>query len=643
MKHILLYIFILFYFVSVGQKVEIITNDDLDEIVHFEKRNAANKITFKANPNTTNYDLKYHRLEWAVDPTIAEINGKVTSYFTAKDDLNQITFDLASNMSVSKVSQRGVDLNFTHNSNEELVIDLSSTQNIGVLDSLTITYGGNPVSSGFGSFEINTHGSSNTPVLWTLSEPYGAKGWWPCKQDLIDKIDSIDVYITHPSQYKAASNGVLKSEIVSGNDKITHWKHKFPIPAYLIAIAVTNYTVYTDHVDNGNFDVVNYVYPENLNTAQVGTSITPDIMDLFGELFEPYPYASEKYGHAEFGWGGGMEHTTMTFMGGWNRSLIAHELAHQWFGNKITCSSWEDIWLNEGFATYLDGLVYENFDGENNFKSWRLNQINNIVSQSDGSTFVNDTTSVSRIFSGRLSYRKGSMILHMLRYKLGDDPFFQGIKNYLSDPVLAFSYAATKDLKNHLETVSGEDLTEFFNDWFYGEGYPSYDVSWHQNPTNKIIRFTVNQTQSHSSVSFFEMPLPIRVNGSGGESEIVRLEVTDNGQVFDTPINFDITSIEIDPEFQLISKNNNAVLGVDDLTLHNEITIYPNPVKSILTINNNSPAHLKRITFYDVLGKIVLQKENPQSKVSIDDLNIGLYLLKIDTDKGAVHKTILKK
>ena len=468
MKHILLYIFFLFYFVSVGQKVEIITNDDLDEIVLFEKRNAANKITFKANPNTTNYDLKYHRLEWAVDPTIAEINGKVTSYFTAKDDLNQITFDLASNMSVSKVSQRGVDLNFTHNSNEELVIDLSSTQNIGVLDSLTITYGGNPVSSGFGSFEINTHGSSNTPVLWTLSEPYGAKGWWPCKQDLIDKIDSIDIYITHPSQYKAASNGVLKSEIVSGNDKITHWKHKFPIPAYLIAIAVTNYTVYTDHVDNGNFDVVNYVYPENLNTAQVETSITPDIMDLFGELFEPYPYASEKYGHAEFGWSGGMEHTTMTFMGGWNRDLIAHELAHQWFGNKITCSSWGDIWLNEGFATYLTGLVLENFFGESTFRSWRSTKVNSITSEPGGSTFVSDTTSVNKIFDGRLSYSKGAMILHMLRYKLGDTDFFQAIKNYLADPDLAFSYAVTKDLQNHLETVSGEDLTEFFNDWFYG-------------------------------------------------------------------------------------------------------------------------------------------------------------------------------
>ena len=643
MKHFLLYIFILFYSLSFGQKVENIIEDNLDEIVNFEKRNAANKIAFKANSNTTNYDLKYHRLEWSVDPATPEINGKVTSYFTALENLNQITFDLASNMSVSKVTQRGSDLNFTQNSNEELVIDLSSTQNTGVLDSLTVIYGGNPVSSGFGSFEISRHGPSNTPVLWTLSEPYGAKGWWPCKQDLIDKIDSIDVYVTHPAQYKAASNGVLKSETISGNNKITHWKHKFPIPAYLIAIAVTNYEVYNDHVDIGNFDVVNYVYPESLNSAQVGTAITPRIMDLFGELFEPYPYASEKYGHAEFGWGGGMEHTTMTFMGGWNRGLIAHELAHQWFGNKITCGSWGDIWLNEGFATYLDGLVYEDFDGENNFKSWRLSQVNNIVSQTGGSTYVSDTTSVNRIFDGRLSYRKGAMILHMLRYKLGDDQFFQAIKNYLADPDLAFSYAKNQDLQDHLEAVSGESLTEFFNDWYYGEGYPSYDVSWHQNSSNQIIRFTVNQTQSHSSVSFFEMPLPVRVNGSGGESEIVRLEVTENGQTFDTLISFDIVSIEIDPEIQLISKNNNSVLGVDEITLHNEIIIYPNPVKNILTIKNDSPAQLKRITFYDVLGKIVLQKENPNSKVSIEDLNFGLYLLKIDTDKGAVHKTVLKK
>ena len=220
-----------------------------------------------------------------------------------------------------------------------------------------------------------------------------------------------------------------------------------------------------------------------------------------------YPYSKEKYGHAEFGWGGGMEHTTMTFMGGWNRGLIAHELAHQWFGNKVTCGSWEDIWLNEGFATYLAALVIENFDGETSFKAWRSSSINYITSQSSGSTFVTDTTSVNRIFDGRLSYNKGAMILHMLRYKLGDDPFFQGIKNYLADPKIAYGYARTIDLQRHLEAVSSIDLTEFLNDWFLGEGYPTYQVTWYQNPTNKEVQFTVNQNQSHSSVSFFEMPL----------------------------------------------------------------------------------------------------------------------------------------
>ncbi len=138
-----------------------------------------------------------------------------------------------------------------------------------------------------------------------------------------------------------------------------------------------------------------------------------------------------------------MEHTTVSFMGSFSRGLIAHELAHQWFGDKITCGSWKDIWLNEGFATFLTGLVSENLDGPEGHLDWKTSKINSITSQPDGSVYLSDadTTSVSRIFSSRLTYNKGSMVLHMLRKKLGDEVFFQGVKNYLSHPDLAYAYA----------------------------------------------------------------------------------------------------------------------------------------------------------------------------------------------------------
>jgi len=642
MRYLLCNVLLLFSVSICAQQSGEIDLDYLKEISSSEGKSSANKVAFKANPNTVNYDISYHRLYWEVDPTKAQINGEVTTYYTALNNMNQIVFDLADNMQVSGIMQRGKSLSYNQN-NEELVIDLPITQNKGKLDSLTISYGGNPVSSGFGSFEINTHGSSNTPVLWTLSEPYGAKGWWPCKQDLTDKIDSIDVMIKHPIQYKAASNGLLISEKASGLSTVTHWRHKYPIPAYLIAIAVTNYSVYKENAPELPFDIVNYVYPEGLNTTKRSTAITPDIMVLFNNLFEMYPFSNEKYGHAQFGWGGGMEHTTMTFMGSWSRGLIAHELAHQWFGNKITCGSWEDIWLNEGFATYLDGLVYENFDGQDVFSQWRRSVVNSVTSSPSGSTFVTDTTSVSRIFSSRLSYRKGAMILHMLRYKIGDDHFFQGVKNYLADPTLAYSYAKTEDLQRHLEATSLVDLNEFFADWFYGEGYPEYDLVWSQSDSDQIIHLQVSQDQSHPSVSFFEMPLPVTVTGPSGESEKLRLEVSEDEQLFSIQLNFKVVSVQIDPETQLISKNNRAVLGLDTESLQNIISVYPNPASDVLNLSTNGIIYIKKITIYNVLGEKMLEIADPTNQISLNQLNFGVHLIVIDTDQGSLHKTILKK
>ncbi|WP_323026815.1 M1 family aminopeptidase [Gelidibacter japonicus] len=620
----------------------------ISDISVAEAQSALHRMQFRPNANTGNYDVKYHRLELEVDPSVAFISGDVTTYFEAKSNLDQVVFDLAANMTVSQVLQRGNPLVFTQNSNDEVVIALSEEQNLGVLDSLTISYSGNPVSSGFGSFEVNTH--AGKPVLWTLSEPYGAKGWWPCKQDLIDKIDSIDVYITTPltnpdgDTYVAVSNGLEQSQIINTGSKTTHFKHNYPIPAYLVAMAVTNYTVYSDTVSNNGrpFEIVNYVYPENLATVQAQTPVTVDVMNLYSTLFGEYPYADEKYGHAQFGWSGGMEHTTVSFMGSFGRNLIAHELGHHWFGNKVTCGSWKDIWLNEGFATYMSGLVVENLDGDASFKNWKQQMLNSITSAPDGAVFLKDTDtlSVNRIFNQRLSYNKGAMLLHMLRKKLGDAHFFQGLKNYLNHPDHAFGYARSEDFMAIMEQTSSVDLSGFFDDWLYGEGYPSFNLEWSQaTPTE--IRLTLEQLQSHASVSFFEVDLPVRLVGTEGEILDLILDHTINGEIFIKTVNFQVADVLINPEYDIISKNNKTVLSTDKSFLNMDIVFYPNPVSERLTIKKPDVLSIDEVRIYNALGQLMSTSVG-HSTIDVTMLSSGLFFVELRTNMGRINKSLLK-
>lgn len=620
----------------------------ISDISVAEAQSALHRMQFRPNANTGNYDVKYHRLELEVDPSVAFISGDVTTYFEAKSNLDQVVFDLAANMTVSQVLQRGNPLVFTQNSNDEVVIALSEEQNLGVLDSLTISYSGNPVSSGFGSFEVNTH--AGKPVLWTLSEPYGAKGWWPCKQDLIDKIDSIDVYITTPltnpdgDTYVAVSNGLEQSQIINTGSKTTHFKHNYPIPAYLVAMAVTNYTVYSDTVSNNGrpFEIVNYVYPENLATVQAQTPVTVDVMNLYSTLFGEYPYADEKYGHAQFGWSGGMEHTTVSFMGSFGRNLIAHELGHHWFGNKVTCGSWKDIWLNEGFATYMSGLVVENLDGDASFKNWKQQMLNSIASAPDGAVFLKDTDtlSVNRIFNQRLSYNKGAMLLHMLRKKLGDAHFFQGLKNYLNHPDHAFGYARSEDFMAIMEQTSSVDLSGFFDDWLYGEGYPSFNLEWSQaTPTE--IRLTLEQLQSHASVSFFEVDLPVRLVGTEGEILDLILDHTINGEIFIKTVNFQVADVLINPEYDIISKNNKTVLSTDKSFLNMDIVFYPNPVSERLTIKKPDVLSIDEVRIYNALGQLMSTSVG-HSTIDVTMLSSGLFFVELRTNMGRINKSLLK-
>ncbi len=628
----------LILFILFGLSINLYAQNPYSEDV-FNAIVKAEKDTYKGKTGPTtletvaDYDIKYYRCFWKVDPAIYYISGSVTSYFTPiSASLDSIVFNLSDSLQVDSVIYHQSNLAFNHNA-DLLSIPLPNT--INSLDSISIYYQGRPTSSGFGSFIQDVH-DSIVPIIWTLSEPYGASDWWPCKNGLTDKADSIDIIIQTPSVYRAASNGLLVQEITTGSDKIYHWKHRYPIATYLICLAVTNYAQYSHFVpfDNTNVEVLNYVYPEDSALAVTQTDRIVSVMQLFDTLFGIYPFKNEKYGHAQFNWGGGMEHQTMTFVSTFDHELIAHELAHHWFGDKLTCSSWEDIWLNEGFATYLSGLTYEHMFNGIYWKQFKKQRVEGICSQPDGSVKCTDTTSVNRIFSGRLSYAKGAMILHQLRWVIGDSAFFKALNNYLVDPNLAYNFTSTTQLKAHFEASSGQNLSWYFDDWYSGEGFPSYTLHWKQD--GDTLKLVVDQTQSHASVAYFELPIPILLKNSTHDT-LIRIANTFSGETYAIPVSFKVDSVFLNPNYDIIS-HNNIVAGVEEMAQKSPYHIYPNPTTGVLYINGNKL--IQNLAISDVY-KNVLMKNSQSNKIDISHLPSGTYFLSItENNRTFTHKIV---
>ena len=607
------------------------------DLIHAEMK-AANRhhllSTLETRETGANFDIHYERMEWSIDPAVNYIRGSVTTYVNALESLDHLAFDLANNMQIDSIIYHGQQITtYTQTDNQTLEIPLPSSIEAGTRDSIQIAYQGVPGGGGFGYWVQSAH--QETPIIWTLSEPYGALQWWPCKQDLNDKIDSMDILVTTPQPYRVASNGLLVEEkVLEDGSTRYHWQTHYPIAAYLVALGITNYAVYSDYVPvpgHKDIEVLNYVYPENLNTAMTQTSQVVPVMQLYNELFGLYPFAEEKYGHAQFGWGGGMEHQTMTFANSFSFLLVSHELAHQWFGDKVTCGSWQDIWLNEGFATYCEGLCYEHGLGNQDWQEWLKNKINIITSAGSGSVFVEDTSSVNRIFDARLTYYKGALLLHMLRWKLGDANFFRGIREYLSDPELSYQFARTAQLQSHLEAASGQDLTDFFQTWYYGQGFPSYHILWDQ--TGDSLKLTIAQSTSHPSVEFFALPVPILVEGPDRDTLLV-LPNDHSGQTFTVRLGFQATSLQVDPDHWLISAANTVTRETSARPAQNReetIKVFPNPASSYLYISKPQPT-TGTYTISDLSGRIIQQgtlSNDHLTAISVASLASGIYLLQV--------------
>lgn len=632
MRQIIFFLMFVFAWESQAQKKLFLPELHKQEMHSFSSLQSARRTSF-----ATNYDVLHAVLYLKVDPNIKYIDGNVLTVFKTQEKHDSIGLDLRDELTVDSVIYQGDKIQFKHQ-NHKLSIFFNIPIPENTIDSVRVFYQGRPAADE-NYFSRENHATG--PSIYTLSEPYGGMFWWPCKQGLEDKIDSLDVYVETDTAFKVGSNGLLQSEdLLNDSTVVFHWKHRYPIATYLVAFTVSKFEEFSFYakIKQGTDSVFiqNYIWPQSLDdTLDKVLEVSP-MMNLFDSLFGTYPFIDEKYGHAQFAVGGGMEHQTMSFMGDFNYDLIAHELAHQWFGDKVTCSGWESLWVNEGFATYLNALVYEYLKPEE-WKGHLLEKIRYVTSEEGGSVYPQDTLDVRSLFDQRLTYQKASLLIHMVRWNLGDSLFYLGVRNFLNNVDHAYAFGGTNDIKRHWESVSGKDLTEFFEDWFYGEGYPTYEISWGQNEDKLSVQ--IDQTTSHFSVDFFENPVPLLFQGETQDTLVV-FDVDEPGFFNEFTIPFKVEKVIFDPEVWLLAKSNVK------FQVKNGFAIYPNPAREEIQVSVGHSV-IQEIFVYDLHGNLLIHKGKDEIsnvsnfKLNIKSLATSIYFLECKTNNESFVAKVL--
>lgn len=581
----------------------------------------------------TNINATYYKLDLYITYEPNFLTGAVTINSTSRiNNLTNLFYDFSDNMTVDSILYNQDLLAFIHTQNK-IFITLNNSFSAGQNISLKIFYHGVPVPTGFGSFIFGSHGN-NEPSIWTLSEPYGCIDWYPCKNTPSDKVDSSDMWLRCSDQLTAVSNGLLRGIENNSDGTLTYkWHNSYPIANYLISLAISNYAQYNFYFKysvSDSMPVVNFIYPENLEALKPQLDKTDDMLELFSNTYGPYPFLNEKYGHAEFGRNAGMENQTISSMGAFNDDIIAHELTHQWFGDKITCRNWENIWLNEGFATYGQAIFHEAAEGKPGYNNFIKNTMAN-AKTAVGTIYVEDVNNINEIFSGNRSYAKGCTVLHMLRGVTGDSVFFRILRTYVADTSLAYKTAITDNFKNTAENVSGMDLNYFFDQWIYGENYPQYDVSWTTESINgNQYKASIKIQQNvNKNPAYFTMPLQIQISMQRGDTLFTVFNDRQT-QTFDFIVNSNPLNFKIDPDNWILK----AVRGEDIIPVSYSLNQnFPNPFNPATTITYRlgRPSSVT-VTVYDLLGQqlgVLVNEKQREGFYSVkftgNDLPSGAY------------------
>jgi aminopeptidase N len=554
------------------------------------------------------YDVTHYDIDLNLDFTTHVINGTVEVQATAQvADLTEIDLDFYDPMVVDGATAGGSATTWVHAS-PTLTVTLDDTYQIGEAFTVTCTYHGTP-SYTLSPFRWSSH--LGVPMILSYSEPNGAPAWWVCKDDPKDKA-TYAIHVTAADSLFTVSNGLLESWVQNGNGTSTsNWVHDYPMSTYLFSIATTNFDswteVYTALDSVTTMDVDYFAYPEDLTDAQVSWSRNLEMMEYYVSIFGEYPFLDEKYAIAEFNHPGAMEHQTCTSMGsGWingthsNDFVVAHELSHSWVGDMITMTDWNHTWTKEGFATICEAFWFESIYGHNYYHTY-MNSLNPF-------SYANlQLYAISPPLHAAIYY-KGAWVLHMLRYLLGDEDFFEAIYTYTNTPAFLYGVADTDDMRGVFEAVSGMDLGWFFDQWIYSPGYMQCNQYWQAEPAGGggyDVSLILHQVQTIGP--YFKMPLDVLVQTNLGNETFT---VWDSlyAQSFEFHVDGEPFNVVVDPDdwvlFRVVSTTE-AAAGAPTLEVF-EARAAPNPFNPSTTISFSLPerAHA-RLRIFDAGGRLV--------------------------------------
>ena len=612
------------------------------------RKHSGNKTTL-ADPGENNYDVKYLRFNLNVTDTSVHISGDVSTTAMAVTPMSSYVFELDTLMIIDSASIDGIWCPPPTTTGAFVrTLTMPFTFTAGSMFTAQIFYHGVPPPGG-GFFNGLSHAVSahGTNMVYTISDPWVALDWWPAKQSVDDKIDSVDMFVTVPAGVADGSNGILVNVDTSSTPGFAtyHWQTHYPITYYLISIAVARYTEekYYHHfpgstdsmlIQNFFIDTATFYPSYKANFDSLGL-----IIDYFDSLYGRYPFWQEKYGVCYTNLPGGMEHQTMTTIGVPNTYVIAHELTHQWFGDCVSYDLWGDTWLSEAFATFDEQMFYNHFWSPAAGLAHRQLLLNSALAATCGEVFVTDTTTANTLFYQPTVYNKGQGVVTMLRYLAPEDSlFFKGLRTYIR--TYGYGNASVADLKSVMETAyGGMNLDTFFNQWIYGKGFPIYSVHWNQTGSNVVVRLI--QTQScPATTNHFSTPLELELH-AGSLDTIVKVYNSIDTQWYTFNWSPTMDTVMLNPDIWTVCKQNGHVihdpeLGVTTI-VQGSLKVSPNPSSNNWRVEGM--AENTALTLTDMNGRTIWQGKSIKDATTIpgDKLPPGDYFLKLgDNNTGSI-------